>query len=439
MIDELRQRKVSMRARALAIPAGLALAGATRFGGVARAQTPPPSNASGSIRLAGATSSPAETDIVNQVLKDFSAAYPNIKVTFENISTDYFTKLQTDLAAGNVADVFYLDSLPAPDLMVAGQLLALDDYMAASGVKASDFFPGLIKSYQYGGKTYGLPKDFSSLAMIYSSKAFSDAGVTAAPTTWDELSTVAKTLKDKTGQPQICIPPDVAREFAFHFAAGAEIISADGSKIVIDSPAAKTALDYYYGLYKDGLATTPADAGATWPGDALAKGLASIVFEGNWFFPFQATSAPDLKVGIAEMPAGPAGKADLAFTVSYSAYVGTKNPDAAWTLINYLTGPLGMKKVTDLGLAMPSRPGLSDGWAQKFPERQPFIAAGAYAHGWQLGPGGNAFYNDANADFQGLFAGKLDTATTLQKWQQEAENRIKLSPTSATPEATPTS
>ena len=437
MSEFLRQRKFSTRARVLAAPAGLAMAATARLGGVARAQTPAPS---GTLRVAGNTSGQAETDIVNQVLNDFMAKYPTIKVTFENISSDYFTKLQTDLAAGNAADVFYLDSLPAPDLMAAGQLLELDSYMSASGVKDSDFFPGLIKSYQLGGKTYGLPKDFSSLASCYSTKAFSDAGIANAPTTWDELTSAAKTLKDKTGQPQICIPIDLARELAFHYQAGGKVISDDGTKIVIDSPEAKTALDFYYGLYKDGLASTPADIGAAWPGDALAKGLAALVFEGNWMFPFLAQSAPDLKVGIAELPKGPVEKADLAFTVAYCAFSGTKNPDAAWTLINYLTGPDGMKKATDLGLAMPSRPELSAGWAQKFPERQSFIAAGPYSHGWQFGPGGQAFYNDAQADFQGLFAGKLDTATTLQRWQKEAETRIRLTPGAnpgASPVATP--
>jgi multiple sugar transport system substrate-binding protein len=437
MTDVFGKRKITNRARVLAAPAGLAVAGLARFGGTAHAQTPAPS---GTLRLTGAPSSPAETDLVNQVLGDFMAAFPDIKVTFEPISTDYFTKLQTDLAAGTVADVFYLDSLAAPDLMAAGQLLELDSYMAASGVSGADFFPGLFKSYQYDGKTYGLPKDFSALAMCYSTQAFSDAGIAAAPTTWDELTAAAQALKDKTGQPQICIPADIARELAFHFAAGAKVLNDDSSAVVIDSPEAKTALDFYYGLYKDGLATTPDDAGAQWPGDALAKGLAAIVFEGNWLFPFLATNAPDLKVGIAELPAGPAGKADLAFTVSYSAFSGTKNPDAAWALINYLTGPDGMKKWTDLGLAMPTRPALSDGWAAKYPERQAFIASGAYAHGWQFGPGGQAFYNDANSDFQGLFAGKIDVETTLQRWQKEAETRITLLPAgAATPEATPAS
>ena len=434
MSDDLRKRRFSSRNRIRAIPSAAALLAAPAlFRGSAFAQD------KSTVRLTGWTSSTAEQDLFEQVLADFATANPDIEVKYEPIPTDYATKLQTDMAAGSVADVFYVDSSVAPDLMAAGQLRALDDDMAASGVSASDFYPGLIQAFQWQGKTYGLPKDFSTLAMVYDSKAFADAGITAAPTTWDEVKTVAKTLLDKNGQPPIVIPADIAREFAFHYAAGGSLFSADGQSITIDTPEGQTALEFYYGLYRDGLAATPADAGAEWPGDALAKGLASLVFEGNWVFPFLQSSAPDLKFGIAEMPAGPAGKATLAFTVSFSEFVDTKVPDQAWTLTNYLTGPDGMAKWVSLGLAMPTRKALSDAWIQQFPERQPFLAGGDYAHGWQLGVGGNAFINDANAELQGLFAGQQDVPTTLKKMQEAAEERIQIGTAPlGTPVATPT-
>jgi multiple sugar transport system substrate-binding protein len=288
------------------------------------------------------------------------------------------------------------------------------------------------------GKTYGLPKDWSSLAMVYDNQALTDAGI-SVPTTWDELRAAGQALADATGEPRINIPPDVARYFAFHYAAGAEIISPDGGSIVINSPEAEAALEFYYGLYRDGLASTPADSGAEWPGDALAKDFADIVFEGNWVFPFLQENAPDLDFGIAEMPAGPAGKATLAFTVSFSAYAETQVPEQAWTVINYLTGEEGMSRWTSLGLAMPARPALADAWLQQFPEREPFLVSGEYARGWQLGPGGLAFYNDANAEMQGLFAGTLDVPTALANMQARAEERIQLTGSSATPAASPTS
>jgi len=428
-VQKTGQRRISSRGRVMAVPAGLAIAAAGSLG--LRGESASAQDTT-TVRLTGAPSSGAEQTLLEQVLKEAETA-AGVKISFEPVPSEYITKLQTDIAAGSVADVFYLDSMPAPDFMANETLLAIDDLMAQSGVKAEDFYPGLIASFQYGGKTYGLPKDWSSLAMVYNSTNLTDAGITAAPTTWDELRAAGQTLLDKTGSPRIMIPPSLDRYLPFHYAAGALVISEDGTQIAIDSPEAETALNFYYGLYKDGLAITPADAGAGWPGDGIAKDLADIVFEGNWMFPFLAENAPDLKFGISEMPSGPVGKATLAFTVSYSIYAGTKIPDQAWSVVNYLTGPDGMATWTSLGLAMPSRPALADAWLAKFPEREPFLKSGDYARGWQLGVGGEAFNNDANAELQNLFAGGQDVKTTLANIANAAKNRIQLMP--ATPVA----
>jgi multiple sugar transport system substrate-binding protein len=431
MAEQLKDRLFSTRNRVRAIPlAAAAVAAPTFLRQGARAQT-------AEVRLTGWTSSPVEQELFETILEEFRAANPDITLNYEPVPADYPTKIQNDIAAGSVADVFYVDSMPAPDFMINNALLELDSYMADSGVSAEDFYPGLIAAFQMNGKTYGLPKDWSSLAMVYNQTALTDAGVASAPANWEELRAAGQALLDATGEPRIVIPSDPARYFAFHYAAGAEVISEDGSSIVIDSPEAAEALEFYYGMYRDGIATTHQDAGAEWPGDALAKGFGDIVFEGNWVFPFLQENAPDLQFGIAEMPEGPAGKATLAFTVSFSAYAQTQNPDAAWTVINYLTGEEGMSRWTSLGLAMPSRPALADAWLQQFPEREPFLISGDYARSWQLGPGGQAFYNDASAELQGLFAGTIDVAEALANMQAAAESRIQL--TGAAPAASPTS
>src|SRR6187200_1188879 len=155
-VNDILQRRLSTRVRTKAIPlAAATLAAPTilRKSVAAQDQT--------TVRLTGWTSSPAEQTLFNQVLIDFETANPSIHVQYEPIPSDYPTKLQTDMAAGTVADVFYVDSSLAPDLMAAGQLLPLDDLMAESGVSASDFYPGLIQAFQWNGQTFGLPKDFS--------------------------------------------------------------------------------------------------------------------------------------------------------------------------------------------------------------------------------------------------------------------------------------
>ena len=230
MTEKFMNRRWSTRNRIRAIPlAAAAIAAPTILRHSTLAQQV-------EIRLTGWTSSDAEQKLFEQILDEFRAANPDIKLTYEPIPSDYATKLQTDIAAGSVADVFYVDSLAAPDFMVNGALLELDSFMQKDSVNAADFYPGLIQSFQMDGKTYGLPKDWSSLAMVYDKKALTDAGVANPPTNWDELKAAGQALKAKAGEPRIVIPPDIAREFAFHYAAGAEVISKDGSSIVIDSP-----------------------------------------------------------------------------------------------------------------------------------------------------------------------------------------------------------
>jgi multiple sugar transport system substrate-binding protein len=251
--------------------------------------------------------------------------------------------------------------------------------------------------------------------MEWSADAATKAGIDQAPTNWDELKAAAQKLTDKSsGSYGTVIPAELPRFGAFVLAAGGKLVSDDGSKIALNSPEGQQALDFYYGMYRDGIASTPADTGTQWPGDAFIKKKAAIVFEGNWIFPAIKKDAPEMKFNISEMPSGPKGKATFAFTVSYSVNAKTQQKDAAWFLVNYLTGPDGMKKWTSLGLAMPSRKSLESEWLSNFKEREPYLKAGAYAQPWQLGPGGQEI-NDkvVTPDLQAVFSGKMTSKDAL--------------------------
>jgi multiple sugar transport system substrate-binding protein len=410
---------------ATSAPAAPAATTAPAAGGATQAKPAAGAVPTGNLRLMGWSSSPEEDRLLNDVLTDFSKQYPSIQVTFQPVP-DYATKLQTDLAAGTAADVFYVDSLLAPDLMKRNLIEPLDDYISRDKVDTADFYPGLLKAFQWKGKTYGLPKDWSSLAMEWSTDAATKAGIDKPPATWDELKTAAEKLTDKSsGAYGTVIPPELPRFGAFVLAAGGKLISDDGSKIALNSPEGQQALDFYYGMYKDGVASTPADTGTQWPGDAFIKKKAAIVFEGNWIFPAIKKDAPEMKFNISEMPTGPKGKGTFAFTVSYSVSAKTQQKDAAWFLVNYLTGPDGMKKWTSLGLAMPSRKSLETDWLAQFKEREPYLKAGSYAQPWQLGPGGQEI-NDkvVTPDLQAVFAGKMTTKDALADIEKKGNDII---------------
>lgn len=402
-----------------------ATAGAAAWAGYLRDTSVIAAQASGTVTLSGPTASPEEETLLRQVLDDFATQFPDITVDYTPVPADYLIKLQTDLAAGNAADVFYVKNEFAQDFMSRGVLLPIDDYMAQDNVSPDDFYTSLINAFKWEGKYYGLPKDWSPLGMVYDTGVFSDAGA-EVPTDWDTLTSAGQAIVDSTGQPALVLDAALDRFILFLYQAGGNVTNADVTEVTLDDDATKQALDMYYGLYQDGISASSADVGAGWPGDAFAQGLASFVFEGNWMFPFLKDNAPDKQYGIAELPAGPAGKGTPAFTNSYSIFNGSQNPDAAWTLVNYLTGPEGMLKWTSLGLAMPARPGLADQWLELYPERKPYMDSGDYATAVQYGPGGQKFNDDANAVLQNLYAGQIDTATAQEQLVEAANNDLTL-------------
>ncbi|CAA9571092.1 MAG: hypothetical protein AVDCRST_MAG33-2546 [uncultured Thermomicrobiales bacterium] len=384
------------------------------------------------VRLSTSSNGPELIALENQVAM-FEAANPTITVNIESIPDQYPTALTTNLAAGTAADIFFVDSLLFPDLVTRGQLMQLDDFLTASG-GGDDFFPNLLQAFQYNGGTFGIPKDWSALAMFYNSEAFTSAGITAPPTTWEELTTTLQTLTDATGVPGFVTAPDLARILPLIFQAGGGVISPDYSEILIGQQPTADALDLIVGYYNDGLATTPADAGANDTAQALGQQAANATYEGNWTYGGFAQNFPDFPLAAAPLPAGPAGQATLAFTVSYSMFAGTQIAEPAWTVINYLTGEGMLSWTTEFGV-MPSRSSLTPQWLEAFPERQLFVDAAQYARPWQLGPGGQVFVDTvANNTLQALFAGQIDAAQALTQLQEGAVANIQLqAPGMATP------
>ncbi len=405
---------------ATAVALAPALIGSGGRRAAARAQ------ASGTVRLTGWSASPQERPLLEDALEGFRTKFPDIDLQYEPIPGNYLEVLQTQLAAGEVADVFYVDAQFAQDLASRDVLLPLDEYMGRAGVTADQFYPSLITAFQWQGQTYGLPKDWSSIALVYNQQAFEDAGVAAAPTNWEELRTAAQQLVDNGVSTPVILAPAFDKFFPFFAQAGASVTNPEFTKFTINSDATRQALEYYQGLYNDQLGATYQDLGAQDPQSAFAQGQGALFLDGNWVYAPLKEQAPDLRFAAAEPPAGPAGKATAGFTVSYSISRSSENPDASWELVNYLCGDEGMGIWTGGGFAMPSRPSLAEEWTQKFPERGPFLAAGEYAQVVQFGPGGQQFRTDADAVISELLAGSLTPEEAVTRLEEAATSSITL-------------
>jgi len=311
-----------------------------------------PNAVTGTVKLSGWESSPAEGEALQATLDAFAAAYPNIKVEYAPLPS-YPEAMAANFAARDVPDLFYVNGDVAPEWIKEGYLLPLDDRIAASGFDTSHFFPGAASVFKGAdGATYGFPKDYNTIGMAYNTDL-----VPTPPATLEDLVSTATALVGTEGiKAPLCLPSTLDRALAFLYAQGGSLLTEDGTAEAIDSEASTAAVQWYLDLFKNGLAMSPSDMGDGWCGDSLGRKNVAMAFEGGWLDPAMTSTYPDTAYAWAPLPTGSSGSPEtISFTASYSIGADAQNPDPAFVLLTYLTGVDGMTKWTEGGVALPSR------------------------------------------------------------------------------------
>ena len=380
------------------------------------------STPSGTVTLSGWASSPTETKLLKQVLRGFSKTFPQIKVEYAPVSGDYPAAMLARFAARTPPDVFYVDSNVIPDWIKQGVLEPLDPFISKQKFPVSPFFPSLVQAFKGpDGKVYGLPKDWSPLAMETNDRLLAAAKV-KAPTTQKQLTAAAQKLRKTmpSGGRPICLSPSWDRLLAFVYQNGGSFVDVKKKKMTVNTPVVTSTVAWYVNLIQSGLAGTPSQLGVDWCGEALGKEKAAIIFEGNWLVPYMGDTFPGVKFTINRMISGNKGHGNLAFTVSYSMSRDSKNKDAAWQLLRYLVSKPGMKTWTSKGLALPSRSDVAP-----VAGRQPFIADASAAHAWQFAPGFAKVIDIANNELTAVIDGKQTADKALQKIASAGNDVLK--------------
>ena len=135
-----------------------------------------------------------------EVIKLFEQKYPHIKVVYEFSGwRDYFTKLTTQAAGGNLPDVMQQNYDRLIEWTGNGLLLPLDEYIESGDIDLANVSKGVLQGGQVEGKQYGLTLGTNSLGMILDLDAFEKAGVAvpAQDWTWDDYEKIAMQLTEK--------------------------------------------------------------------------------------------------------------------------------------------------------------------------------------------------------------------------------------------------
>ncbi len=142
-----------------------------------------------------------EHEIDAQFWATFAKTYPNIKVTKQNLSyNEMLDKLRTSALGKAAPMVARLPILWGVEFAAKGQLREFGP--ADVGYATDEFWPGAIKSVTWKGKTYGVPSNNETMALIWNASIFKEAGLDpeAPPATWDDVVAYSKQIKEKTGK-----------------------------------------------------------------------------------------------------------------------------------------------------------------------------------------------------------------------------------------------
>ena len=128
----------------------------------------------------------------------FAKTYPNITVDKQNLDYNEMLDKTPHGGAGQCGADGGEDfpSCGGSEFAAKGQLALLKPEDV--GYATADFWPGAMKSVTWAGKTYGIPTNNETMALIWNAGLFHDAGLDpeTPPATWDELVVFSKQIKD---------------------------------------------------------------------------------------------------------------------------------------------------------------------------------------------------------------------------------------------------
>ena len=187
-------------ATVVAVGALATLAG-TQLASASKSSQASPSAVSGSITFDGIWTG-SEATAFGKVIKAFNKVYPKVKVNYKPVGNNVPTVLATAIAGGHPPD---MADIAQPGLVKQlAQQGHLKSINYAKSTIAANFAPAWQTLGSVGGKQYALVFKAANKSLLwYNVPAFKAAGV-AAPKTWAQLTSAAKTLQ-ASGTPAFSI------------------------------------------------------------------------------------------------------------------------------------------------------------------------------------------------------------------------------------------
>jgi multiple sugar transport system substrate-binding protein len=318
-----------------------------------------------------------------QIMDEFMAQYPNIRVTGVGIpSPDIIARVQSDLVAGIVPDVAQLIFDDLDFIANNFGLTPLDDLVAPEELSAhfEGFNPRGLELGRYDGKIYGLPYVFSTPILFYNADVFRAAGLDpdVPPTTWEDVKDYALQITEATNNWGIYVGVYGTFDWMFQslvLSNGGRVLSEDRTQLMFGDTEAIGVVEMLRDLVVSGAHPDVSGADAT---DAMTSGRLGMFLNTSAFQNFLINAATgNYELRTAKMPAF--GNQPIRPVNSGSAlFILSRDPlkqRAAWEFMKFATGRRGYTIITSKIGYLPLRPDIvtDPEYLQPWVESNPLI------------------------------------------------------------------
>jgi multiple sugar transport system substrate-binding protein len=391
-----------------------------------------------------------------KAIANFEKVYPYVHVNVIQVGfTDYWTKLATEIAAGNPPDLFWDNLNNFPTYVSEGALLNVSPLIKKYHINLSEYYQSLLPLFVYKGQYYAITKDWDTIGLIYNKNELKKAGLAAPtnlawnPTNGGTLLKYAEALTlDNTGKHpgQAGFNPNKIVQYGFSagnagggFQTGwSNFLEEDGvtyfshGKFSYDTPKGDQVFQFLNNLvYKWHVAppatvtTQPTYNEAT---DSFSPGNVAMMTDGDWDLASIA-STTKFPWGVAPLPAGPDGVVSATNGLGINIYAHSKHLPAAELLWAWLTNKATETLMSDDGYIWGSMPTVDSGyvgfWAKKGVDVSPFLTE-QKGKTFLLGEAPNAqtAYTQMETELNLVFLNKVSVNSGLSTAVSEANSAL---------------
>lgn len=285
---------------------------------------------------------------IQELKEGFEAKYAdeNLKLEFKCIPSKYADKIATIVAGGgDMPDVMMLAMDKVPQFAGANLLKDLNEYISEE--KTEDLYGVVKTATTFGGKTYAVCRDVSTMCMYVNTKMLKDAGLEIPSADWtlDEFHEVATKLtkgegKDKQWGYYFNKHTDTMYSWLYLFGGG--LFDNTTNTSLLSNPESIRGIQYAHDMiYKDKIVPTTSEA-QQFGNQVYDPFNANKV--GMFYGALSMASNVSTDFTVLPLPKAVNGESIThAFVNTWTIPAKAKNPDLSWKVLDYFSSAEGQE------------------------------------------------------------------------------------------------